>query len=914
MNNQSFKNRNISVVLSFSKGTVEGSYSVTRRVLEDSKIVDQGDNIVISEVPKLSSLYESWQKHYIDQGRSVSRSGRSLVIPPAVVGHSTVNSCRDAAKSLCQYLDQQWFKSVEFQALKEWIRSRTLVQKDQSVPVFFDFNTGSRDQDILLRRLPWSRWDLFTDSYNMEPALGIAYGSPVPSRIENIKILLVLGSDEGGLDLEADSHFVSELQDIGAQVKSLSCPESRVLYQELRKNAYDILFFAGHSLSEEDQRDGTILLQPNTLVSIESLSPALRTAIEKGLKLAIFNSCDGLGLADPLIKREKLPSVVVFREPVPDEVARTFLKYFLEEFSSGKPLFLSVREARNQLRLLEDRFKDPLPGASWLPVVCQNPSQPEIFLDVTQKPKPLASEVESSAEPRSEYRSPPWLWKLGAAAFLLCVLGIVGGMFIGARNKAPKEALPESEQPSEYVVNAEDLNNLVSQGSRVLIDSDTNSDKQEGVEAYQRQDWDGAISAFRNSLSFDASNDGSLDPETWIYLNNAIAERNAVSDTADLIRLAVVVSIPEISQDASASANKEMQGQAAELLRGVALQQAELNCGIDNLADSIENLGIDLNCSGREGRLVHVTIADDTSAQHKTLDDEKKRSVARAIASELVDNNVQAVVGHFSSSNCEAAGEIYRREKIVMVSPTCTKTSLTNNEYFFRTIPSDQIAAQKLADSYVNGNKISDQEVSIAYSYESAYARSFRDAFESSLSGSYVSQCSSIGVDAFDPEVCAQKTNNTNPDFLLLTAPSSLRVRSLSILTSLDENITPLGSDSMYGPEAISKEYAERVSESGLLVYVSWHPDPDIRTPFEMKANRLFKISNAWNWRTQSSYDATSALIKGIRILGSEFDGERLKNKLKEESFSADGVVASDSVRFDSNGERVLEGDRKSVV
>ena len=48
-----------------------------------------------------------------------------------------------------------------------------------------------------------------------------------------------------------------------------------------------------------------------------------------------------------------------------------FLKYFLEAFArERKSLYLSVRQARSKLQGLED----DCPGASWLPVICQNPT------------------------------------------------------------------------------------------------------------------------------------------------------------------------------------------------------------------------------------------------------------------------------------------------------------------------------------------------------------------------------------------------------------------------------------------------------------------------------------------------------------------------------------------------------------
>jgi CHASE2 domain-containing sensor protein/class 3 adenylate cyclase len=136
---------------------------------------------------------------------------------------------------------------------------------------------------------------------------------------------------------------------------------------------WDILFFAGHSSSqaglESDRLSGTIFLNPSESLSISQLKNALKKAIERGLKIAIFNSCDGLGLARELADLY-IPQILVMREPVPDRVAQEFLKYFLDAFSRGESFYLAVREAREKLQGLEDRF----PCATWLPSICQNPA------------------------------------------------------------------------------------------------------------------------------------------------------------------------------------------------------------------------------------------------------------------------------------------------------------------------------------------------------------------------------------------------------------------------------------------------------------------------------------------------------------------------------------------------------------
>ena len=153
-----------------------------------------------------------------------------------------------------------------------------------------------------------------------------------------------------------------------AEVTLLVEPRRQQLNDQLWQQQWDILFFAGHSSTQEDI--GRIYINETESLRMEQLRYALRTAVSNGLRLAIFNSCDGLGLARSLFDLH-IPQVIVMREPIPDEVAQKFLRYFLEDFSSGTSCYLSVRRARERLQGIEDRF----PCATWLPIICQNPAE-----------------------------------------------------------------------------------------------------------------------------------------------------------------------------------------------------------------------------------------------------------------------------------------------------------------------------------------------------------------------------------------------------------------------------------------------------------------------------------------------------------------------------------------------------------
>lgn len=167
----------------------------------------------------------------------------------------------------------------------------------------------------------------------------------------------------------------------------LESPTRRQLIEHLwNPRGWDIFFFAGHSHTEEEI--GKIRINQTESLTLKEFKHALKQAISCGLKLAIFNSCDGLGLGRDLADLH-IPQTIVMREPVPDAIAQAFFRDFLAAFSSGQSLYVSVREARERLERLEDNY----PCATWLPVICQNPAEkPFTWQDlIPHPPNPVCS-------------------------------------------------------------------------------------------------------------------------------------------------------------------------------------------------------------------------------------------------------------------------------------------------------------------------------------------------------------------------------------------------------------------------------------------------------------------------------------------------------------------------------------------
>ncbi|URR36539.1 CHAT domain-containing protein [Thermosynechococcus sp. HN-54] len=132
------------------------------------------------------------------------------------------------------------------------------------------------------------------------------------------------------------------------------------------RESWDILFYAGHS-----QGNGLHLNDEQKQLEIQQLYRTFQHAVDQGLQLAIFNSCDSIPLGRFLIQLG-LPHAIVMREVVPNIAAELFLKYFLQSFHAGADLYAAVAQGRSQLRELS-RCDEYLPGTSALPLICRHP-------------------------------------------------------------------------------------------------------------------------------------------------------------------------------------------------------------------------------------------------------------------------------------------------------------------------------------------------------------------------------------------------------------------------------------------------------------------------------------------------------------------------------------------------------------
>ncbi|MEC4816728.1 MAG: CHASE2 domain-containing protein [Scytonema sp. PMC 1069.18] len=372
------------VVLNLGKGDLKNGFpAVTFQLWEDSNPIPMQSTGGLPAAPELSELYRRWHLlyHLLYEAvslRKVKEKLRAVAQDDIEIDEEDVTNISSIEfGNLCDELQNKmnaWLKSKPFRNIDQKLRTKLAPTDEVRVTI-----VASSD---LVRRLPWHLWDLFEDYQKAVFCLSTPEVDRVQSlrkqQSKQIRILAILGNSEG-IDVLKDRQMLEQLPE--AQTVFLVEPQRQELNRWLwDKQGWDILFFAGHSVSGADGETGVIYINQTDSLTIPQLKNALKAAIARGLTLAIFNSCDGLGLANQLASLH-IPQMIVMKESVPDVVAQEFLKYFLEALSEGESFYLAVREAGERLQGMENEF----PCASWLPVVCQNPTEaPLVWLQRTR--------------------------------------------------------------------------------------------------------------------------------------------------------------------------------------------------------------------------------------------------------------------------------------------------------------------------------------------------------------------------------------------------------------------------------------------------------------------------------------------------------------------------------------------------
>lgn len=392
------------------------------------------------------------------------------------------------------------------------------------------------------------------------------------------------------------------------------------------------------------------------------------------------------------------------------------------------------------------------------------------------------------------------------------------------------------------------LQNQISLGEKILVQSNTNPYKKAGVEAFAANDFKAAVEQLTRSLRSNRN-----DPEALIYLNNAkIGNNNAYR---------IAVSVP-----VGSNANV-----AQEILRGVAQAQEEVN-----------------RRGGINGKLLQIEIAND----------DNDPDIAKGIAAKFVgERSILALVGHNASDASIPAASIYEKGKLVMVSPTSFSQNLSGlGKYIFRTVPSIHFFTNTLS-SYAVKTALKPPNVAICSDSLAVNNQSFKDQFQSGLlkgGGKLINIDCDLSRHDLDPKAVVSQAINQGANSLLL-APHVDRIeKALEVAEANKGRLALFGSPTLYTFETLQWGQAD---VNGLVLAASWSPAATPSNPFLKNAIKLW--GGVVSWRTAMAYDATQAIITGLNQSSTR---DALKNVLHDKNFFIYG--ATGKIQFLPNGDR----------
>lgn len=402
---------------------------------------------------------------------------------------------------------------------------------------------------------------------------------------------------------------------------------------------------------------------------------------------------------------------------------------------------------------------------------------------------------------------------------------------------------------------SEPLNpNQISLGEKILVTADTNHDKQAGMQEFASSNFITAVTKFQLSLRANRN-----DPEALIYLNNAIVERKVIAANQKTFKIAVSVPI---------GSNLNV---TKEILRGVAQAQDEVN-----------------RRGGINGSLLRVAIAND----------ENNPTLAKKIAVQFVkDTSILAVVGHNASDASVAAAPVYEKGGLVMISPTSFSQKLSGSgKYIFRTVPNIRFVADTLSRYTIK----SDRKTNIAVCSDSLAPdnQSFTNEFISAMfsdGGKFINIGCDFSAPDFNPSAVISQSISAGADGLLL-APHVDRIDlAINVAKANNKKLTLFGSPTLYTYKTLQSGQAD---VNGMVLAVPWHPAAIPGNSFPSNAAKLW--GGAVNWRTAMAYDATQAIIAGLRQNNNTRDG--LQKTLSSPNFRVNGVTGT--IQFLPSGDR----------
>ncbi|MGB5712894.1 MAG: hypothetical protein WBM44_18545, partial [Waterburya sp.] len=273
------------VSLKIREGSFDTGFSVTLEISQEGLPTELETSSQLPAAPHIPQQYNLWQTAYL----GLSLSARLESNKAFISNYSRSEDCDHAAAKLLSSVNN-WLDADSFRHLKERFLSRLNPVDEIRILI--------QTENIQLQCLPWHSINWF-ESYTKAE---IAFTKPSYEKQKQntinlkpqVRILAIIGNSQG-INTSRDRQILEQLPN--SSVTLLTNTTRQELTEQLWDcQGWDILFFAGHSNSDRYKKTGCIQINNHDSLTTKELKYALTKAVTEGLKIAIFNSCDGLGL------------------------------------------------------------------------------------------------------------------------------------------------------------------------------------------------------------------------------------------------------------------------------------------------------------------------------------------------------------------------------------------------------------------------------------------------------------------------------------------------------------------------------------------------------------------------------------------------------------------------------------------
>jgi len=357
---------------------------------------------------KLTILYQEWHEIYLTFYKTALRGKveeiGSITTPP-IDWHTKLVQAE--AKLLSEF--HLWLRSRELYEIRAAIAKASRngrVGTPDALPHNIDILLTCNPLD--LERLPWEAWEIGTEFASKNEEIRIVRRPiNIQATVTNlslrpprkVRVLAILG-DDTGLNFQGEMRAIKSLNQVAEVVfigwqpgKNTAELKTEIVNALTSERGWDILFFAGHS-NETNLTGGELVIAPNTALSISEIEQPLTMAKQRGLQFAIFNSCNGLSIANKLIDLG-LSQVAVMREPIHNRVAEEFFVRFLQAVAEYKDVHSALLAASQYLKSEKNLT---YPSVYFIPSLFRHPDAPLFRL----KPFGLKQRLKSLIPTRRE--------------------------------------------------------------------------------------------------------------------------------------------------------------------------------------------------------------------------------------------------------------------------------------------------------------------------------------------------------------------------------------------------------------------------------------------------------------------------------------------------------------------------------